>query len=312
MTREILGDYCRAGLVLVPIPAGLKGPVMAGWQRRERCITDPDVAEFLDGNIGLAHAYSGTVCLDIDDMSKASEWFSERGVDLSTWLYDVDAVQIKSGRPGRGKLLYRGPVLPTFNLKMHGFELRCGTNAGTTAQDVLPPSIHPDTGLEYQWGGLGHWTAIPEMPAELLTIWRSMIKTDTKLPRETREVKVEQSQLAAMLEHHDPDSDYDTWVRVGMALHYETDGNEEGLALWDQWSSKSAKYKGLQDLDSHWRSFRLDGDNPVTANSLRVDSAADTSEFRVVTDAEVAEAMPPTTEVAVVPGTKHIFTGGPR
>lgn len=301
MTREILGEYCRAGLVLVPIPPGQKGPVMAGWQERARCITAPAIAEELDGNVGLAHAYSGTVCLDIDDMDKAAEYFAERGVDLSTWLTAPDAVGITSGRTGRGKLLYRGPVLPTFNLKPHGFELRCGNQRGTTMQDVLPPSIHPDTGKPYEWAGHGDWHNIPTMPPELLALWLTFVKPDTKIQRERTEVRMPVDTLREMVAQHDPDSDYDSWVRVGMALHYETDGDDAGLQLWDEWSSRGAKYKDLADLDSHWRSFRVDGNNPVTGNSLRISTVADTSEFRIITPEEADAATR-----SVVPGTKGL------
>jgi predicted P-loop ATPase len=303
MSREILGEYVRAGLLLVPIPSGLKSPVMKGWQQKARCISDPEVAEFIDGNIGLAHAYSGTVCLDIDDYDKAVEYFAARGVDLSAWLDAPDAVQITSGRQGRAKLIYKGPVLPTFSLKPMGFELRCGNNAGTTMQDVLPPSIHPDTGKPYEWAGAGSWRNIPDMPLELLALWQGMIKPDTKLPREERETRMELQPLREMVANHDPDGDYDSWVRVGMAIHHETDGSDDGLAIWDQWSSLGEKYKGTSDLESHWRSFRLDGNNPVTVASLRVDTAADISEFAIVTQEQVDKA---TKYMPIVPGTKGI------
>lgn len=264
---------------------------MSGWQERGRCIVDPETAEHIDGNVGLAHAYSGTVCLDIDDADKATEWFLDRGVDLQELLDAPDAVQICSGREGRAKLLYRGPMLPTFNLKPFGFELRCGNNRGTTMQDVLPPSVHPDTGKEYTWGGAGDWRSIPEAPPELMRIWHSMIKADSKIPRERREKKIDHDALRELVTHHDPDAGYDDWVRVGMALHYETDGSDEGLAIWDQWSSLGYKYESISDLESHWRSFRLDNDNPVTADSLRPKTPASKNEFRVVTQEEVDLAL---------------------
>lgn len=51
-------------------------------------------------------------------------------------------------------------------------EFRCGTVDGLTVQDLLPPSIHPDTGLPYRWGGKGNWRQIPEIPAALLIAWQ--------------------------------------------------------------------------------------------------------------------------------------------
>jgi putative DNA primase/helicase len=51
-------------------------------------------------------------------------------------------------------------------------EFRCATRDGLTVQDVLPPSIHPETGLPYRWGGKGDWLDIPEIPQTLLTVWQ--------------------------------------------------------------------------------------------------------------------------------------------
>jgi hypothetical protein len=85
-----------------------------------------------------------------------------------------NAVQIKSGRDNRAKLLYRTPeILPTFQHCEEGqtvFEFRCGTANGLTVQDVLPPSIHPITGQPYEW--LGDWRNIPPLPEGLLDLWR--------------------------------------------------------------------------------------------------------------------------------------------
>jgi hypothetical protein len=36
--------------------------------------------------------------------------------------------------------------------------------------------------------------------------------------------------------------DYGTWITVGLALHAESGGGSDGLALWDGWSAASAKY----------------------------------------------------------------------
>ena len=50
-----------------------------------------------------------------------------------------------------------------------------------------------------------------------------------------------------------PDA-YGDWVRVGMALHAETNGGADGLALWDSWSAQSPKWSpGV--CTSRWGSF---------------------------------------------------------
>jgi hypothetical protein len=50
------------------------------------------------------------------------------------------------------------------------------------------------------------------------------------------------AQIAAMLEHIDPDCGYDDWLHVLMAIYHETGGGDDGLALAIAWSSKGDKY----------------------------------------------------------------------
>ena len=42
--------------------------------------------------------------------------------------------------------------------------------------NVLPPSIHPDTGKAYTWGGRGHWSQPPELPSEILDYWKQQLR----------------------------------------------------------------------------------------------------------------------------------------
>lgn len=59
-------------------------------------------------------------------------------------------------------------------------------------------------------------------------------------------------------------TDYDTWIKVGMALHHEFSGSREGLRLWDDWSSKVANYRGLGDLEYRWEGFGKETLTPIT------------------------------------------------
>jgi bifunctional DNA primase/polymerase-like protein len=180
MVPDIVG-YLRAGFALVPIPAGLKGPRDTGWQHTESAIRiEEDARRRLNnGNVGVAHRWSGTCAIDIDDYGAAVAWLSGRGVDLDVLFLAEDAVQIRSGRPNRGKLLYRLPDrvewLPTEQPRGSGLELRCATRDGAgTVQDLLPPSTHPDTGAPYEWAGEGHWDALPVLPSAVLVIWQGI------------------------------------------------------------------------------------------------------------------------------------------
>lgn len=106
-------DYVAHGMALVAIPKGQKGPDTKGWNEPANAITDQERAGELTGNIGVAHAYCSpfpTMALDLDEMERASAWLAERGIDVTELLEADDAVQIVSGRLGRGKLLYRLPA----------------------------------------------------------------------------------------------------------------------------------------------------------------------------------------------------------
>lgn len=296
--RPILAQYAHAGWVLVPIPLGQKGPLAPRWNRREMCIADPEIAEFIDGNVGLAHAYSGTCAIDIDDLAKSTAWLAERNIDLQALLDAPEAVRIES-RPGRAKLLYRLPKpLPSFKLAC-GLELRCAAQTGNTVQDVLPPSIHPDTEKPYQWRYNrpdGHWSKLAPLPAPLMNLWQGLVSSTaapTQRGRPPKAAGEEAKRLRPLLEKLDPNVDYDDWIAVGMALHHETGGARIGLNLWNEWSATGDKYKGLGDLEQHWRSFRLDHSNPRTVASLRPRSAATADEFPDVPDDAPAARPPP-------------------
>jgi putative DNA primase/helicase len=177
-------DYIRQNWALVPIPYGSKGPKESGWNRAGNQISTLDKAVRLTENVGLAHAYSGTCAIDIDDLDAATDWLSGCGIDLAELINAPDAVLISSGRPNRAKLLYRlADPLPTRML--NGLEFRCGTSNGLTVQDVLPPSIHPDTGKPYTWAGRGDFRRLPELPADLLRLWRKASSV-TRRPRKAK------------------------------------------------------------------------------------------------------------------------------
>lgn len=266
-------------------------------------IDDPAIAEWMDGNVGLAHAYSGTCAIDVDDLAKATTWLHERGVNLHALLTAPDCVRIES-RQGRAKLLYRiDKPLPSYNLGP--IEFRCASKEGKTVQDVLPPSIHPDTRLPYTWkygSKDGHWSKLPPLPPALAVLWTALGAGDIRdgSPRqEVQKPKGKQKlaeivpRLRESLKAWPADSIYDDWIKVGMAIHYETGGADDGLALWNEWSAKGQKYKGMGDLDVHWRSFRADAQNPITLASLRRESAATPDEFPDIIAGTPAVVPPP-------------------
>lgn len=263
-------DYVEHGWRLCAIPPGKKGPEHSGWNTPEQMVTHPLAAARLQA-AGLCHAYSGTCAIDIDNLQEAELWLKARGVDLNSLLLSPSAVRIKSPRFNAGKLVYR-TLIPLPSKKISGgidglqtiLEFRCGTANGLTVQDVLPPSPYPGGG-HYEW--IGDWRNLPELPAEVFQLWNTLISLDVG-PAESAPQQAKATLIEA-LKRIDPDVQYDGkggWIEMGQAIHHEWGGSDEGLRLWDAWSKRGKKYKGLADLLPHWQSFKSGGG--ITGNSI--------------------------------------------
>lgn len=128
-------------------------------------------------NIGLHHMDSGTVSIDIDDEAGCRMLFSDMGLDYDALFGNAPRIV---SRPGRDKAIFRRPdsfknIKNVRQLKWPSkdnkneldviFEIR-----SFHSQDVLPPSIHPDTNAPYTWGKHPE-DGIPELPAQLVAIW---------------------------------------------------------------------------------------------------------------------------------------------
>lgn len=242
MTEAV--DYVAHGMALAPLRTG-KNPCSPGWNKRKNAITDPERARSISGNVGLAHAYCSppTMALDIDDLPKARAWLAERGIDLDALLNADDAVQIVSGKLERAKLIYKQPsnhlLLESISIKetvlVDGeerqatvIEFRCATRDGLTVQDVLPPSIHPDTGQPYRWGGKGDWRALPLIPTLLLEVWQQELaarassatrrKGRLSLFKAVDDTPRQRARVAEMLCHVSADCSYELYRDMVWAI----------------------------------------------------------------------------------------------
>ena len=316
--------YIRHGWSLVPIPPGTKGPRGVGWNRKEARLIDHSMLPTGYG-IGLAHAYSGTMALDIDHWGHAEAAMRERGLNLRSFFDAPDAVTIESGNSGHGKLLYRmpfGAALPSKKLhvttptgeRVNFIDFRCGTGNGMTVQDVLPPSIHPVTRRPYQWGGKGRWDNLPIIPTELLDWWQGIIGADnSRVIKVDGGIKASWGEIESALYAISPHISRSEWITIGMALHWsgeQTGRVDDALALWDQWSSGSHKYPGPHEIAVQWRAFSTKKPNTVTIGSLFhaarqvgwTRPAIDASELFGATQED--RALPPLDVVSLINGVK--------
>jgi hypothetical protein len=152
-----------------------------GWQKPERAIYTPEAAHEYwtrnpEHNVGLLHSASGTVAIDVDHVEWTRMAFEAMGLDYDAILSSGPRIV---GRQDRAKVLFRAPAgfdpsrralawpKPDGKGSETVFELR-----GGAVQDVLPPSVHPDTGNPYTWAGQSLWDGLPPLPDQLALIWR--------------------------------------------------------------------------------------------------------------------------------------------
>jgi len=182
--RAAWASYYRGlGMALCAIPAGTKGPTAKGWPEGDE---DPAhwEAHPLDG-LGVVLDPSRLVSWDLDALPETRELFATLGLDVDTLT--AGAVLVR-GNPLRLRALFRVPA--GLELTLHKlvwpprdptkptdhpdgkavtiFELR----AGPGVQDVLPPTIHPDTHRPYEWVR-PPWeldAPLAELPAELIEL----------------------------------------------------------------------------------------------------------------------------------------------
>lgn len=289
--------YVEHGWKLCRIKAGEKGPRYTGWNRPGREVTAVE-AEHIP-SAGLLHAYSGTCALDIDDLDRTRAYLAQHGIDLDSIIQAPDSVGISSGTPNRAKLLFALPTpLPTKKVlsddKVTLFELRCADAQGAlSVQDVLPPSVHP-SGRVYEWRYgdelTGSWQNLPPLPKALETLWRSLLPQSTASPDNPPAAPKEpanDSRIAEaqrILDATDPDCDYDTWIKLGMALEHEL--GADGWDLWNNWSAKGKKYPGAASLESHWNSFGR-SPTPITLGTFKRQLVASKDDFEDLTNVDL-------------------------
>lgn len=180
--RRYTGQH---GMALVPIEPRRKFPSASDWGNN--VITCPDAAEIYyaqnpDWNMGLALGPSGYCSLDIDCEESVQTIMREMGINPA----DLDEYPTIQGRDKGRRLLFRVPdgadlTYAKLNWPTESgdgkqytvMELRAACD-GKQRQDVLPPSIHPDTGRPYRWivqpaASHDDW---PTPPDWLLVMWQ--------------------------------------------------------------------------------------------------------------------------------------------
>lgn len=147
---------------------------------------------------------------------------------------------------------------------------------GTGAQAAIPPSIHPDTGLQYRWEREFDFADLDmgladTIPADVLARVIGYEEPSTVDPERAKPLGLTLDEAESILmdiPFRAWFEDRDGWLNTGMALHHEFAGSKEAFNLWCRYSRKSEKYD-LEDSKRVWRSFKNRSARPFRMASLK-------------------------------------------
>ena len=280
-----------AGFPILPIQPHTKKPGIfrrgqwqdyPKWSRHcERDTTDNEVDIWGDWpESGIGVAAGKVIGIDIDVLQ--SKEVAEKIEGLAKrMLGDTPAVRI--GHAPKRLLVYRA-VQPFGGFKYPPIEVL------GVGQQFIAYGIHPDTGKPYEWPvstlaelDMDELPAITEaqarefakeayllIPAELRP---KSLGTGLRTPAECANLPEQRGTLEAVEDALryivNDDLDYDSWVRIGMAMKGAL--GDEGWPLFEAWSATSQKNE-IKTTAKSWRSFAPQRIGAGTVYKLALDN----------------------------------------
>ena len=239
-------EYARGGEKIVPVYNDSKVPALENWS--ENASSDPKTITKWFGPDGPYAGYNIAILIDgftvIDiDRHGDSDGFKTLGGAL-------DAVPC--------------PRAMTPNNGMHLLATVTDVKPGNGV-DVLGKGklfmVYPSEigGRKYEWKSGGFPVPVKRIRA---------VEKTTPLPDAVGLAPA--GYVREVLEYIDPDTDYGTWLKVGMAIHHN-DAGPIGLEIWDEWSKQGSKYKD-GECERRWETFDANRGKPTTMRWLIVEA----------------------------------------
>lgn len=291
--RALLGN----GYLIIPIKPGHKRPALDNWQTAR--LGAADLTRYPQHGVGVlcGQGAQPVAAIDVDTMDEGL------AVRFVAWCQEhLGATCERVGFAPKILLAYRAEAEGWGKATGAWFEDLGGARHRLEVlgkgQQFVAYHIHPDTGEPYEWvdlfGGLEAMQArdlpiITEAQVEeALQVFEAMAEeaglvrvsgsknkaggmtsapSDDPLMAYEPPVGIELIEARRLVGYVD-NEDYDTWLKVGMSLHHEFDGDVGALDLWDEWSSTATNYASREDLEKRWDSFGRSGRNPTTARWL--------------------------------------------
>ncbi|QAX31301.1 PriCT-2 domain-containing protein [Leisingera sp. NJS204] len=303
MTNSFLKTYGQRlldqGYPIIPIKRGYKFPWgLDAWQttqadqnRLGKWLSNG----FADGGVGVLTKLLPAVDLDVRDAGVIEQ--------LVAWCeLNIGPTVQRVGDAPKLLLAYRTdkPFPKVASAKYADFlGIEHKVEILGDGQQFVAFAQHPDTGRPYEWITEQTLADVPaaDLPViteedarNLIAYFESIIPddwekvetapstriVDLSVPEAERvlahskpKVQISETKLRSELSVLDPDMRMHDWVRVGMALYHQFDGDEGGFHLWDEWSAAGVKYEPHK-IRARWRSFEADlrSQNPVTVATI--------------------------------------------
>lgn len=253
--REIVLDFLKSGKKLTLLKNNKKIPLYQSWNKVP--ISKKELLLYCEkkGNIGWV-LESDDLIVDVDIRNGGDKSFEKLQKDLDIQLFPSVITTSK----GYHVYLSKDPkVFIKKNIRDYP-----GIDFLSKGHQCLIPGCTIDR-KKYKWydqdfGGFYQG----EVPPKLLNLLRKReIKKDTVFDELDDVSTYSKDYVEGMLEAIDPTIDYDSWLRIGMALY--SWNKIEGLEVWENWSKAGDNYEeGV--TEKKWESFS--GTGGITLGTL--------------------------------------------
>ncbi len=281
----------RKGYSIVPIKPGYKFPKgLNNWQAiyaDERLLLEWLAGPFKFAGIGILTKHTPAIDIDVRDaqiIEKLLKYIKKK-IGISAQRVGEAPKLLLPYRTDRPFNKISSPIYQDQAGKKHQIEIM------GDGQQFVAYGIHPKTQRPYTWISeqaladiqRDDLITLTQIQAQQLIEYFSSIVPPTwpctsdhnrlqeSTPHNTLTASINALPIVVdniqdKLNHVNAE-DYSTWIKVGMALHHQHQGNAEGFDLWNEWSSKSNKYNA-EEMQRKWASFKLNNPHPVTAASI--------------------------------------------
>lgn len=241
--------------------AAYKHPLTSNWQHTPHW--SEDQLEVMEETGQFATGYGvlvrGMLVIDIDARNGGVASMEKLANDFPSLKSHVGLI-VKTGSGGGSRHFYF--KLPEEMALVQHLDEYPGIDFKSSGFVVGPDSLHA-SGNRYEVS-YGSVDQIEDAPDDIIALLRKPDRHRAVLNGLT--VDVSHQELADMLAYVDPDTDHDTWVKCGMAIHHASNGT--AFDVWDKWSAKGKKYPNTETLYKRWHSFGK-ASNPVTLGTLK-------------------------------------------